>query len=475
MREKKVIEIDKFNNFNNSSSNIKAKSFYNFFPTQTLHNSKGITVATFPLNLTDKTESELNIVGAGLESVDGVAYFKQYVQRTGKTVHRLLVYGGDKKVYINQMMDDTYDLFWLYNLTFNSAPIVLSYKKDDKDAIILASEDSMKVWKTENSPYTISDVPIITSMCMHEGVLFCTIVDPAFKLWYATELDAENVGNISTTSGYVSLEDDLGYARKILVFNEDVYVFRDYGISKINYVKKDITASQVYLSNTKIYTNTVSVCGNSILFMTKDGLYSFNGIKVSKTNVELLNSFNFENDGAVASSLGEKYYLALRLNFEDEKQVLCEEEEYINNALLVVDTCDYSYEIIRGVDIKSLLAVKTDMFEKMLIVFNSAHKDKIGQIVDSSICFDVALPKFWESDSVVDNFSTKLFTKLMVKADAGVKFALKYDDKIMSFTTYNSGINEFIFRVCCKDLKLEISSENESAIVKNVILEYYEY
>lgn len=474
MRKKKVVEIKKFNNFC-EVNNVLTKSFYNFLPSETLNNSKGVGVATFPLNLNDKTEAELNITDAKLESVEGVAYFKQYSKFSGKTVHRLLIYGGDKKVYINQMMDDTYDLFWLYNLTFNSAPIVLSYKKDDKDAIILASADSMKVWKTEYSPYTISDVPIITSMCMHEGVLLCTIVDPAFKLWYATDLDAENVGNISSNSGFVSLEDDLGDARKILVFNEEVYVFRDYGISKINYYKQNITSSQVYLSNTKIYTNTVCVCGNSILFMTKDGLYSFNGIKVNKTKVDLLNSFEFENVGAVASSLGEKYFLALRLDFNDNKQVLCEQGACVNNALLVIDTCDYSYEILRGVDIKSMLPVKTEMFEKMLVVFNSVHTNKLGEIVDKSICVDQVLPKFWESDSIVDNFNTKLFTKLVVYADQGVVFTLKYDDKVLNFTTYNNGVNEFAFKVCCKDLRLEISSSNESSIVKDVKLEYYEY
>ena len=474
MREKKVVKLEDFNCFE-SENKVCVESFYNFAPSKVLNNSKGIKNATFPTNYEDRTENELNISAVGIKSVEGVAYFKQYFPKMKTTAHRLLVYGDNKKVYINQMLDDSFDLYWLYSLEFDSAPITLSYKKDDEDAIIIASNEKMKIWKTNYSPYTIEDAPIITSMCMNNQVLFCTIKEPAFKIWYATDLDAENVGNISNTSGYVSLEDDLGNARKIVTFKEDVYVFRDYGISKINYVKKEISVSQVYSSNTKIYANTVAVCGNLILFMTKDGLYSFNGVKVNKVEANIANNLTFENVGAVASSVGEKYYLALKLDFKDEEKVLCENETFVNNAVVIFNTSDFSYEIIRGVDVKSFLPVKNDVFEKVLVVFNSNHKDKIGEISEMSKYMNENLPKLWSSKSLVNNLNVKLFTKLSVNAEQGVKFNLKYDDKEMSFTTYKSGNNEFMFKICCKDVKLEISSSNASAVVKNAYLEYYEY
>lgn len=475
MKNKKVVEIKNFDNFDKDANSVNTQIFYNYKPAKELKNSLGVVNAKFPLNVTNTSEAELNISVKGINKVEGIAYFKQYFADSAYTSHRLIVYGDDKKVYINQLVEDTYDLFWLHELTFNSAPITLSFKKDDLDAIILASNDQMKIWRTGYSPYTIHNAPIITSMCMNEGVLFCTIKEPAFKVWYATDLDAENVGNISSTSGYISLEDDLGYARKIVTFDESVYVFRDYGISKINYVKKDIVVSQIYATNTKIYTNTVAICGNNILFMTKEGLYSFNGVKVSKVNLNVLDNIKIDNINAVASSLGEKYFLALKMDFNDGKQILCEQQDFINNALIVVDTHNFSFEIVRGVDIKSLLPLRTEMFEKMLVIFNSGNVNKIGEVKEISKYFEDNLPKYWLSDSVVDNTNTKLFTKLSVYADSNVKFKLLYDDKEISFTTYKSGVNEFMFKICCKDIKLEISSVNESAIVKKVSLDYYEY
>lgn len=474
MKEKKRIEIDTFNNFN-SSNNIYTEKFYNFFPSNKLSSSQGVAVAKFPKMYTDMTEEELDIEDLDINSVCGVSYFKMYFPDSQNTQHRILIYGDDNKVYINQLFSGSSMLLWLFNLQFNSPPVSLSYKTDDTDSIILTSSDKMVVWHTNYSPYEIENVPIITSMCMNDEVLFCTIKDPAFKIWYATNLDAENVGQVSAESGYISLEDDLGYSRKILTFNEDIYVFRDYGISKINYIKNDISVSQIYLSNTKIYADTVSICGNVIMFMTKDGIYSFNGVKVTKTDVNIKTLLPSTNEHTTASSLGQKYYLALRLNFNDNKQILCETGDYVNNALVIIDIIDYSYEIIRGVDIKSLLPVKTELFEKMLVTFNTINNSQLGQIVETSSCFDTRLPKYWQSSNLTNNFNTKLFTKLSIQASENVTFNLIYDDKNISFSTYKDGLNEFCFKILCKQVKLEISSNETNASVDKVVLDYYEY
>lgn len=475
MRNKKSVVINRFDNFSNSND-VKIDSFYNYLPKKKLLNSFGIETATFPKLKNNLNEESLKISNLNLDSVDGVAYFKQYFPSNQTSVHRILLYGSDKKVYINQMLMNNFSLFWLYELQFENAPITLSYKQNDADAIILADKEKMVVWKTNYSPYTIENVPVITSMCMNEGVLFCTIQEPAFKIWYATDLNAENVGNISNNSGYISLEDDLGYARKIITFNEDVFVIRDYGISKINNVKNNMKVSQVYQSNTKIFANTVSVCGNIVMFMTKEGIYSFNGNKVVKTSVDIKELLTNNLDNSVASSLGNKYYLATKLDFNDDKSILCENNEScVNNSIIIIDIDEFSYQIVRGVDVKSMLPVKTELFEKMLLTFNTAHNDKLGQITEKSSCFGENLPKHWTSGNLVEDVNTKLFTKLSVIADAGVTLNLKYDDKNMEFTTYKNGLNEFNFKICCNTARLEIYSSDASAEVEKVEFEYYAY
>ena len=469
MRTKKQLIIDNFKSFKDCDK------FYNFLPCKTLKNSVGVVEATFPTSSTNLKEASLNLADAGITEVGGLSYFKQYFPDENLSIHRLVVYSADKKVYINQMFDEDFDLYWLYEMQFDSAPISLAFKQNDSDSIILAGSDKMMVWKTDFSPYIIENAPIITSMCVNDNALFCTIKEPAFKIWYNTALNAEKVGSEDSKSGYISLVDELGYARKVIAFDENVYAFRDYGISKISINKSEISVNQVYQFNTKIYANTISACGNKIIFMTKEGMYSFNGVKVMKLDIDF-SSYKFENyESAVASSLSDKYYLALRLNFNDNSKIECESGNFINNAMIIVNILDNSFEIVRGVDIKSFLPLKTELVEKMLVTFNSVYKDKIGQIEDSSKCFNNNLTKSYQTKSIVQSETNKLFTKLIVKSQINVVIKLKYDNNEINLTTYKTGINEFNFKICCKDIKFEIISELNHVEIEKMLLEYYEY
>ncbi len=476
-RKTKKIIINRFNNFDNKVNETEVKSFYNLYPKKRLENSSGVDKAVFPITSDGSGELfELDFSTLSGCNVKGVSYFKQFFPLSGNTWHRLLVYGEDQKLYIHQLLDGDNCLYWLYSLTFGSTPLALSFKKDDLDTIVLASNDKMVVWETDYIPYTIEDVPIITSMCYGDDkVLYCTIVEPAYKIWYAYDISYESIGNISATSNYLSLEDELGYARKILNFDENIYVFRDYGITKINHIGNKFTTYPVYSASTKIYANTISVCGNTILFMTREGLYAFNGIKVSKCDIELSKMLTNLGGNEVASSLGDKYYLALRLDFNDDNQILCETGDYKNNAILIVDISDFSYQIIRGVDVGCMYALKIDAFEKMLLTFNSGETTRIGEIVDYSNCFDNHLPKYWGSGLLTDGLNKKIFTKISLIAEKDVKINFIYDNNSLSFTTYQDGYNEFCFKVIGNSANIEISSESESSIVDEVNIDYYEY
>jgi len=475
MKTKKQIELNSFNNFKDTLSGIKVDKFYNYLPDKKLKDCYGVDVAKFPLSEDALTESELNIQALNLEAIKGITYFKQYNSTYGIYSHRILLYGSDKKLYINQLFMNGTSLNWLYNLTFESAPICLAFKKNNKDTIILSSEDKMMIWEAGFTPTEIQNTPIITSMCMCDGNLFCTLKYPAYRIWHCSNLNAENIGSNNSFSGYLSLEDELGNARKVLTFNEDVFVFRDYGITKINVYKKSLSTKQIYASNTKIFSNTVTLCGNLILFLTVDGLYSFDGAKVVKLNLNIDNMLSISNDTALASSLGNNYYLALRLNFEDDEHILCETENYSNNAILIYNFVTSEFQIIRGVDVGGFFPIKTDVFEKMVLTFNSQNKNKLGQIVKTSKCFNNVLPKKWESDYLTENFNTKLFTKLRVIADQNVCFSLKTGSKVYNFTTLKSGESVFKFKICAGKIKLIISSNSLNAKVDKVILDYYEF
>ena len=472
MKTKKRLEIKTFNNFSNIN-NIQVHNFYNYKNNTKLEVSNGISNPKLRYSPDDAREYSLKLEEAGIQKVEGLNCIKQYFPNSKKTVYRLLIYANDNKLYFNQLLNYTGDVFDLYQLQFSSAPSVLGYKKDDSDITILADKEKMVFYKVNMLPYEVADLPIITSICLNDDYMYCTLEDPAYKIWYTKSKDIEIVGTTDNLSGFISLDDELGDARKVAVLDKEVYVFRDYGISKITQIKGEIQISNVYSSNSRIFPNTVCVSGEEALFMTQEGIYRFNGYRVSKCNLNF-EHLKISGLNANGGSLGDKYYLAVRIDFNDDLKILCEQGDFVNNALIIIDVNTSSYQLIRGVDIKSFLPVKTDVYEKILMVFNSGNNG-IGEIVDESVFFNENLPKYWISENLFNDTDAKLFTKLSVNAEKDVKIKLVHDDKTTTFSTYKTGTNEFTFKIYAKQLKIEISSILSNADVDSVCLDYYVY
>lgn len=472
MKDKKRIEVGRFD-LTDEKGKICCNKFYNYIPTTLLKDSMGVETCKLPLTKDSVDLYEIELP-SDIGKVVGLTVFKQYFPNSGENVCRLLIYCDNKKVYLHQMFSEYPGVVWLYKLEFENNPITLAYKYNDTDAIIITDGNNMKIWRTNYNPMTVEGVPVITDMCINEGVLFCTLKDPSNKIWYATDLNPEIVGSIGKYSKYIELNSELGKANRVIVMNGDVYAIRDYGISKISLLGGEFIVSDIYSTNTLIFSKTVAVCDNLLIFMTKNGLYSYNGASVKPIKL----GFSFEITNALnmnACSFGGKYYLTCRLNFDDDHKVLCENSEYVNNSLVVLNTDDFSCQIIRGVDVNNMLVLKTETLEKLLVTFNTGNVNKIAEVVDSSSYFEGGLPKFWSSDEIFKDYDVKLFTKLAVNSDKDVRIKLKYDSGEQVFSTYKSGINEFAFRIISKQLKIEIASEEKSAEVKHLYLDYYDY
>lgn len=471
----KTMLINDFSKINsNISSELSTAIVYNIDNRKSnLVGNLGIKTLSLP-EYADVTSEQIDLdyQSLNLDGFDKVMYFKQYFPNNGSTTHRFLVHGSDNKIYLNQMFCGVPVLSSAFSVNFDKPPVVLAYKKNGEDAIIISGGGKSVVWATNQTPRELVDAPDITSMCVYNDVLYCTIEGENFKIWYTTNLDPESIG--TDNSKYITLGDERGACRKVITFKENVYVFRDYGISKLNvYAKDEPTYSQIYLSDSIIYSNTVTVCGDSVVFMTRDGLYRFNGATVSKISM-LDNLINAKvNSNAVATVLQNKYYLALNIDFDDGKQILCETGEYLNNALIVLDLENYSFQLMRGVDIKDMLALKADLVEKIVVVFNSMDKDKIAEISNDGKYFGESLPKGYSSNYIVQQDLSKIvIRKVYVDASANTEIKFVTDLGSKTFTTYKDGLNEFQTILPCSKFKIEVSSSQNLPYLNLIKLNY---
>ena len=460
----------KLNNFVIDSPENEKDYCFNFAPSKKLKQSLGIINLIF--NYTPNPR-EMN-VPASVNKILGISHFCQFSHNSLDISNRLFIYGDDKKLYLNQMFSSSYMFVNMYSLSFENAPVCLTYRNKDIDVAVFASDDKMYVWKSNRPPYQLSDAPIVTSMCVNGQVLFCALKKECYKIWYTRELEIDDIVDEVAGKNFITLDVELGFARKLITLEDKTYIFRDYGISKISLYKDEIEVSEVFKTNTLICPNTICACGSNILFFTSEGLFSFNGTRVVKCELNLT-GLKPVLDNAMADSLGQKYYLALKLDFNDGLSVGDEQNEgWVNNALLVVDCSDFSFQIVRGVDILKPLALKTLECEKLLVIFNTGNVRKIGEVIESSKYYDIVLPKLWRKTNVLDTNNNKLVTKLIVKSDKDVVFNLIFDGVSHQFKTTKSGHSEFYFKTYCKCLDIEISCQIQDALVESVEVEYYD-
>lgn len=315
----------------------------------------------------------------------------------------LIMYSNTGDFYYNRIHASSGEIVKINGLNFTEKPIVSSCKIDGVDTLILVSEkDGMYTWQFPGVIKQIENVPSISSLCVHDDRLFITTHGEKKTVMYSESLDPTNF-NVSTGGSVIEMADGFGACNKVLSFNGYLYVFRDFNIAKLTtYANNDdYSVSQLYVSNGRIYDKTVAICGNKIVYLASDGIYEFDGTKAKKMNLKINNLFkNVDNINAVAGYSNGCYYVACRINYNDDILV-GDESPYegvnLNNVLLKIDINSYSVSLLRGYDICDV-SIINDIYksEVAVIVRETTGHYKVGLIDESGMYFDVPNEKLWK-------------------------------------------------------------------------------
>ncbi len=298
-------------------------------------------------------------------------------------------------------------------------PFVSYYRKGLQDAMLLSGDvkddDNNTVKKvmvmTENHTYTNENAPKIMSCCCHYGKLFAITANARGTLIYSEENDVLEWSNEKTKD--LDFSDPRGDLNKIISFNDYLYLFRDFGITRISEYGKDdlFEICHIYQADSYINPNTIAETGDKVYFLEGGRIKVFNGSSIKDVELDGLSILQ-ENDNrfAYGECFDGKYYLACRGSFDDDNLVGCEGEQggFKNNLLIVYDTLSKHIDIMRGVDIKKLLALTNKFKSKLVACFNGKHKGKIGELVKNGKVFDENLDAVWESGKTDFGFNGKL-------------------------------------------------------------------
>lgn len=394
-----------------------AKLSYNFkVANGALSTGIGFEDLTLPTTATS-TDNQRKIILDPNSGIKAIWHYKYFDQNTNKPRHLFMYYTVEGYIYWTFVVHESDKYAYKIASTSiypNGVPSAINYRLNGEDWMIFSSPaDGMWKYKVDYGAEKIEDGPCIASMCLHYERLFAVLEGERNRLAFSANLDPTNWNQELDDGGFIEMQDERGKLNKVVSFNDYIYVFRDFGIARLSAYgdQTQFSVSQLFVSGALIYGNSVCVCGQKIILLTRDGLHSFDGYTMTKLQLGIDKLFkNVKNDNCSTLFYNGKYYLACRLNFDDGEKIGCESysEGYVNNALVVIDAKTNDIEIYRGIDIASMLMLDDGNICKLVACFNGEHKQRIGQLTNDGLIFGKALKKVWCSPKSDMGYPSKL-------------------------------------------------------------------
>ncbi len=401
--------------------------------------------------------------------------YKYFSHVNNRDEYMLVCFASDNKLYFNNMTfpDPSYHL--VTNKTFTSTPTAITFRANGDDVIAFSSPtDDMVVWYTDNNPYTVEGAPRFSSICYHNNRLFAIDAeDPSVVKYSALSnpLDWTSSSGVYS-SGSITMNDYKGDLRSVISFDNYVYVFRDYGISRIlSYAQDSVFAcSNIYTTSSKIYADTAVVCGSKIFFLQEDGLYAFDGYFVSKVDLSFSDLITSTNQSSANACFHDgSYYLACKVDFGD---TLEGEQNMQNNALIEFNVTTKSANITRGVDIISMTSVKDVLINRIITTIRGS--DYVWYITsDGKINSTSVMPKKWRSGRIhLGNFDKdKILKKVYLTCPCTATLKVTTDKMEKSETlTDKTGFQRILFNVTGREFVFEVTSSDSDFCIGNVEL-----
>ena len=335
------------------------------------------------------------------------------------------------------MIDEFEGYVWFKNSNrVKSFPLShCNYRIDNVDSFILFTNEGMLYFASmEEGTYT--SVPAIISSVVHYDNFFAITNTNRNTFLYSKNLNLKTWTESDSTE--VEFMDNRGSFTKLVAFNDYVYLFREYGITKISIytTKDDFSFTHLYISSSKIYEDSVCVCGDKIFFMTRDGLYTFNGNSVDKVAQDFDKYFqHLDNSHCTSACLNGKYYIATRCNFDDGESVGCESGDYVNNVVFSVDIFSFALDLYRGVDVRNLVAVDNPYMSKLCACFYGNNKAHLAELTFDGATFGENNLKCWKSFMTDLDHVGKLkkIKELIIETKYDVEVEIVSDEEVKTY------------------------------------------
>lgn len=341
-------------------------------------------------------------------------------------------------------------------LTLSGDPVAVNYNYNGSDVLILASaEDGTFIYDGE-SVTEIPSAPPIASACIHYERLFATTADGR-SLWFSDDFDPANWSVSLSEAGFIDMSDFRGQMLSAVSFGGYLYVFRKYGITRVAAYadQTEFTVSDLFVSSGAIIKDSVTLCGDRMIFASSDGFYSFNGLDASKILSAVSPAIDF-SAGVKGKFFGGKAYFLVSDFSGGGKKILVYDVQggshYFINAANIADI-----ELIDGLNEYALYAIDSGGTQIMTLTDRSVYGETPLRKVWQSRYADFGVPA---GRKVLSSASLYASADVELEVTDGVRSAVYALKGGRGRLTVRPGLlgDRFAVKITCDEENVEISS-----------------
>ena len=445
------------------TSGNECKSVYNLSISDgALKTGLGFKIFETPISL-EHLDQTRTYDFSQLVEIRKILFDKVYDSEAEEFFYRLHLVDSSNRVWSILFLDEDGSIIYPDSSRLTAEPTFCClYREGSSDSALFFSKYGMLMLSYPGE-YLLTNVPELMSFAVHYGKFF-GITKKDHKLVYTSNLSFSNWDD--DDNSVIEFLDNRGLFNKLVAFKDYVYLFRENGITRISIYSAngEFSFTHLYSSSSKIYENSVCVCGEKIFFVTRDGLYSFDGTNVNKILKNYDNYFkSLDNTNCTCASLNGKYYLATKLDFSDGDEVGCEDDSFVNNVVFEIDVETLDVNVLRGVDVRMFSAIDCPFLSKLCACFYNENKCVLGELSYDGKVFSDVLKKQWksfETDLSVQG-KRKRLRKLVVRSKYNCTFKIVSDEETKIYQI-EGNLNEQILPINCYGKIFQFSFETSS-------------
>lgn len=350
-------------------------------------------------------------------------YFYKRFNAAGEVDDRILFYCANKYIYDYNTITSVFNL--VSDLKYDAEPEGVCYNFNGEDVMIFSDAvGNMKIYDGNNVS-SVTGAPSVSSMCVHNERLFLTDGAQNNSLWFSDDFDPSNWNVSLSEAGFIDMSGYRGRLLKVISFGGYLFVFRSFGITRVTAYgdQSAFSVNDLFVSSGKIYGNSITVCGDCVLFLASDGLYRFDGLTTRRISDDYRDFIDFTFGGVKGEYYGGRAYFILKANFEGVS----------DTAILTVNPKNYAdYYFIRGAAAEDIAVIAGENNYRLVILAN----EKMQFLCDESVICGTEPEKVWLSK--FGDFGLKAKRKILDRVsfytDKSATVTVKADDKTRTFT-----------------------------------------